>query len=97
MDESITPATRDAWQVARQQWRDMKTIEHLVAKAGDGIVGPAQLMGRVTTDRAGRATMAQGTRGELGELARLGQQLKPLQTTGTAENMLAGRALNPVN
>lgn len=97
MDDSIMPATRDAWNAARRQWRDMKTVEPLVAKAEDGIISPAQLMGRVTADRAGRASMAQGTRGELGELARLGQQLKPPQTSGSAENILAGGVLNPAN
>lgn len=97
MDSSISPQTSQAWQAARRQWRDMKAIEPLVAKAEDGIISPAQLMGRVTADRAGRASMAQGTRGELGDLARVGQALKAPQSSGTAENMLAGGALNPVN
>jgi len=61
MDESITPAMREAWRTARSQYRALKTVEPLVAKSADGSISPAQLMGRVTANRAGKASMAAAT------------------------------------
>lgn len=96
MDESITPAMREAWRTARGQYRALKTVEPLVAKSADGSISPAQLMGRVTANRAGKASMAAGRGGNLGELARVGQAMKAPSSSGTVENLLAAQSLNPV-
>lgn len=96
MDESIPASMRQAWQQARSQYRALKTVEPLVAKSTDGTISPAQLMGRVTANNAGKSAMASGRVGNLGELARLGQAMKPPSSSGTVENMLASQSLNPL-
>jgi hypothetical protein len=96
MDESIDPAMRQAWQQARSQYRALKTVEPLVAKSADGSLSPAQLMGRVTANNAGKSAMASGRGGNLGELARVGQAMKSPTSSGTVENMLAAQSLNPL-
>ncbi|MNM07003.1 hypothetical protein D3C81_170350 [compost metagenome] len=96
MDESISPALREAWRTARSQYRALKTVEPLVAKSADGSISPGQLMGRVTANRAGKASMAAGRGGNLGELARVGQAMKAPSSSGTVENMLAAQSFNPV-
>jgi hypothetical protein len=46
-------------------------------------------MGRVTSDGAGKVRMASGNGGELGDLARIGQQfLKDAPNSGTADRLL---------
>jgi hypothetical protein len=85
MDASVSTADRSAWQTARGQYRDLKTIEPLVAASQDGTIPPAQLLGRVAADRTGKAAMASGRRGGLGELARIGQRMKEPPSSGTAE------------
>ncbi len=97
MDASIAPEMKQAWQQARGQYRALKTVEPLVANSADGTISPAQLMGRVTANKAGKSQMASGRAGNLGELARIGQAMKPPSSAGTAENMLAGGIFNPVN
>lgn len=97
MDETISPADREAWSLARQQWRDLKTIEPMVAKSTDGKVSPQALMSRVTADKAGKRQMATGQRGELGELARLGQQMKTPPSPGTAADITAASIFNPMS
>ena len=96
MDESIEPAVKQAWQQARSQYRALKTVEPLVAKSADGSLSPAQLMGRVTANNAGKSAMASGRGGNLGELARVGQAMKSPTSSGTVENMLAAQSLNPL-
>ncbi|WDI91920.1 hypothetical protein [Xanthomonas campestris] len=97
MDNSIAPAMKDAWTAARSQYRSLKTVEPLVAKSVDGALPPAQLMGRVTADKSGKAAMASGRGGELGQLARIGQAMKAPSSSGSAENFLAGGVFNPAN
>lgn len=96
MDESIPAELKRAWQQARGQYRALKTVEPLVAKSADGAIQPAQLMGRVTANRAGKASMAAGGGGDLGELARVGQAMKAPASSGTAENIRAGNLFNPI-
>lgn len=74
MGANIKPEDAAAWAQARQQWKDMRTIEPLVGKSTTGDISPAQLMGRVTGNNAGKVAMARGTRGDLGDLARIGQR-----------------------
>jgi PAS domain-containing protein len=76
---------------ARRRYAVAKTLEPLVAKSSEGNVSPAALMGRVTSDRAGKARMARGKGGELGDLARIGQKfLKEPPSSGTMERLAAG-------
>lgn len=99
MDQSIKPKDQAAWARARQQWRDMKTIEPLVAKDNvEGNISPAQLLGRVAADNAGKAAMATGRRGDLGDLAAIGQRFlkQQIPDSGTAQRNFAGRALGSI-
>lgn len=76
IEANISPEDAAAWSTARQQYRDLKTIEPLVAKDGQtsGNISPAGLMGRVTANGAGKSSMANGRRGDLGDLASIGQR-----------------------
>lgn len=94
MDRSISRMDANLWQTARRQWASLKTVEPLVAKAPNGNISPAGLMGRVTADNAGKARMAAGNGGPLGELARIGQQyLKEAPNSGTADRLLVNAAV----
>jgi hypothetical protein len=97
MDDSISPADRAAWAQVRKEYGNRKTLAPLVAKSGDEALTPASLMGAVTNSRTAKEAMASGTRGELGELAKIGQRMKAPPSSGTAENLLSGGALNPIN
>lgn len=89
MDSSISPRDAAKWAQVRGQWANMKTVEPLVGKSPAGNIPPSQLMGRVTSDGAGKVRMASGKGGELGELARIGQQfLKDAPNSGTADRLL---------
>jgi hypothetical protein len=89
MDDSIAPADQAAWRLARQQWGNLKTIEPLVAKSTTGDIPPAQLMGRVTADNAGKVRMASGGGGRLGELAQVGSRfLREAPDSATADRAL---------
>lgn len=102
MDASIGEGDKAAWQTARGQYRDLKTLRDLVSKGDGGAISPAALMGRVTANNAGKESMASGRRGGLGELARIGQRIKEPPSSGTAERagvagLLGGGAmLDPV-
>lgn len=88
MDDAISPEDVSAWRAARQRWRDLKTIEPLVAKdTVEGNISPALLQGRITADRAGKAAHASGRTGELGELAQIGQRFlkDTVPNSGTAD------------
>jgi hypothetical protein len=89
MDGSIAPADRAAWQSARRKWAALKTVEPLVASSAKGDISPTSLMGRTTADKAGKARMATGRGGPLGELARVGQRfLKDAPNSGTADRLV---------
>lgn len=89
MDRSISPADQEAWQLARQQYRNLKTIRDLVAKESTDGISPAQLMGRVNANNAGKEAMASGRGGELADLARIGNRFlrDPIPNSGTAERL----------
>jgi hypothetical protein len=94
MDNSISASDRKAWQALRQRWASLKTVEPLAAKSPTGDVSAAGLMGRVTADKAGKARMAVGNGGKLGELARIGQRfLKDAPNSGTADRLLVNGAV----
>ena len=70
---------------ARFQYKNLKTVEPLVAKAPTGDISPAQLQGAVSR---GFSNVAGGGGGDLAELARIGQRfLKPPGSSGTAEHL----------
>lgn len=94
MDESIAPADQAAWQLARQQWGNLKTIEPLVAKSPTGDIAPAQLMGRVTADNASKVRMASGNGGRLGELAQVGSRFfRQAPDSGTADRLMVNAGI----
>lgn len=77
---------------AREQWRNFLAIQRAATGAGEetaaGILSPSALRSAVV--QQGRASYAQGQRGELGNLARAAEGvIKPLPTSGTAENIRA--------
>jgi hypothetical protein len=96
MDQSIRPEDASAWANARTQWRDLKTVEPLVAADNvEGNISPAKLLGRVTANGAGKSAMAAGRRGDLGDLAAIGQRFikDRVPDSGTAQRLVAGKAL----
>lgn len=94
MDDSISASDRAAWKAVRRQWAAMKTVEPLVGKSPTGNISPQELMGRVTSDNAGKARMATGKGGDLGDLARIGQRfMKPGPNSGTADRLLVNSAV----
>ena len=77
---------------AREQWRNFLAIQKAATSAGEGaaagVLSPSALRSAVV--QQGRSSYAQGQRGELGNLARAAEGvIKPLPTSGTAENMRA--------
>lgn len=96
MDTSITAADKEAWQLARSQYKNLKTVRDLVAKQGaDGNISPALLAGRMNASQAGKESMAMGKGGEMGDLARIGQQFlkEKVPDSGTAGRLAALGAL----
>lgn len=88
MDSAVSAEDQAAWQTARQQYRDLMTIQDLVGKGEVGAgISPQGLMGRTMANSAGKKSMATGSRGQLGELARIGQRVKEPQSSGTAERL----------
>jgi hypothetical protein len=85
MDKSISKEDAAAWRSLRTEYGNRKALAPLVAKASDGPISPPQLMGAVTNSRGSKEAMASGTRGELGELAKIGQRMKEPPSSGTAE------------
>jgi hypothetical protein len=86
MDEAISPADRAAWQTARGQYKNLKTLRDIVPQDG-GDISPAALRGRVMANQAGKEAAASGRAGELGLLAQIGQRMKEPQSSGTAERL----------
>lgn len=77
---------------AREQWRNFLAIQKAATSAGEGaaagILSPSALRSAVV--QQGRSSYAQGTRGDLGNLARAAEGvIKPLPSSGTAENIRA--------
>lgn len=90
---SASPEDQDALATAREQWRNMKTVEPLAAESTDGNISPAKLMARVLTSSrrfdGSTSGVAYTGGGDLGELARIGQRfMKAPPQSGTADRAL---------
>jgi hypothetical protein len=97
--KSASPADKAQMALANRQYANLKTIEPLVASdAVEGNISPAKLLGRVTANKAGKASMASGSRGELGMLANAGQRFLKAQIpdSGTAQRSAVVNALKTV-
>lgn len=82
----------EALSVARQQWRDFLAIQKAATSAGEsaaaGLLSPSALRNAIV--QQGRASYAQGRRGDLGDISRAAEGvMKRLPTSGTAENLRA--------
>jgi Transglycosylase SLT domain len=94
LQKSVSEKDAPLLQQARQQYAIGKTIEPLVAKSANGDISPSALMGRVTSNNAGKSRMANDRGGQLGDLARIGQQfLKEPATSNTSERSLINSVL----
>lgn len=92
---AASPEDAAALRQARFQWKNLKTLQPLAAKAGpDGSISPALLRGRVMTQFP---DFAFGGGGDLGDLARIGQTFMKepgnSQTPARLKEMLTGAVL----
>lgn len=93
---SASPADKAQMALANKQYGNLKTIQPLVANDSvEGNISPAQLLGRVNANNAGKGAMAEGRRGELGDLANIGQKFLKQQVTdsGTAPRLAVMQGL----
>lgn len=96
MDASISAADREAWNTARRQYANLKTVRDLIAKdSAEGNISPALLRGRVLANEASKERMASGTRGELGDLSEIAYRFvrDPVPDSGTSQRLLANSLL----
>jgi len=86
-------------QNARTEYRNMRTIEDLVAKNPEGNISPALLQGRVNAKSKGTHGSAYGGGGPLKELSDIGQAfLKQPGSSNTTERALTAAAMGmPMN
>lgn len=86
MERSAPQDVVDDLRQARGQWRNLRTIEPLVAKSPTGDISPALLQGRVNTSFKGTHGAAYGGGGDLKTLSDIGQRfMKEPPSSGTAE------------
>ncbi|WP_157793735.1 MULTISPECIES: hypothetical protein [Bradyrhizobium] len=89
MERSASPDVIADLRQARGQWRNLRTVEPLVAKAPTGDISPALLQGRVNTSFKGTHGSAYGGGGDLKQLSDIGQRfMKEPPSSGTAERGL---------
>jgi hypothetical protein len=93
LEKSVSPKDADAWRQLRREYGARKTLAPLVAKAEGGMIPPGQVMGAATNSAAAKEAMASGRRGDVGDLARIGQLMKEPPSSGTAERSLVGGVL----
>jgi hypothetical protein len=92
LERSAAPETLEVLRTARTQYKNLKTIEDLAEKAdASGQISPALLLSKV---RQSYGDYAYRGGGELGDLAKIGQQfLKEPPSSGTAERLFTGAGL----
>lgn len=90
VDASVdgSPQKRELLNTARLQYKNLKTIEPLAAKAIRGNIQPSLLLSRVATKFG---DFSRGGGGELGDLARIGQTFlkDTIPNSGTPERLAA--------
>lgn len=93
VDEAAYKAAADvgedaALRTARSQYKNLKTIEPLVAKSENGVISPALLRGEVMRKNP---DFASGGGGDLAELAKIGRSFiaDQVPNSGTAQRQLA--------
>lgn len=93
MTRSITPEDAGAWQQARREWGNYKTLEKAASGAGSdtalGLISPSALRNAATVRDRGAYVRGQG---DFADLARAGEALlKPLPNSGTGQrNLITG-------
>lgn len=101
MEQSMSPADAADLQDVRGIWQNIKTLTPIVAKAAgsDGNVSPSLLMGAIASSGIGKNALATGARGDLGDLAMIGQRFLKDQTrdSGTAYREAMYRALGTLS
>lgn len=99
MQKGMSPADSAALGAERGTYRNLMTLEPLVAKATgtDGNISPALLASAVMSGGAAKHAVATGTRGDLADLSAIGQRfLKNLvPDSGTSIRSAVIRALAP--
>ncbi len=96
MTRSISGADAEAWNAARQQWGNLKTLERAASGAGEsaatGLISPQQLRVAASSGAGNRGAYARG-QGDFAELARAGNVIMDrLPNSGTAQrNLLTGQ------
>lgn len=92
LQRSAAPGDAAALRTARNQYKNLMTVEPLVANmqgGGTGNISPGSLAQAINNNRYSKNDLAYGDAGDLGELAQIGYRfLKPPQTSGTAERSL---------
>lgn len=96
MGRSISPADREAWQLARREYGAQKTIEKAASRAGEataeGQIVPANLRNAVSANNRGAYARGEG---DFSELARAGSGvMAPLPNSGTGQRLSIWGALN---
>ena len=86
LQQSAAPQDARALQSARLQWKNMRTVQDLAAKAGiEGEISPQALLGAV---KKSYKDMAYSGAGDLGDLANIGKEfIARTPSSNTAENM----------
>jgi len=96
MDASISPSDKTEWDKMRRQYANMSVIADAAGQAGasaaEGVMSPVALRGALTRS-IGKGNYELG-RGDLNELARIGQSvLRPPPDSGTAGRSFAHNIL----
>lgn len=92
MDRSISEVDKEAWNQTRSQYKNLKAVRDIVSKdAADGNVPPTALMSALNGTEAGKEAMAMGSRGQLGDLGRIGRQFvrDQVPNSGTVQRAMA--------
>lgn len=92
LQQSAAPADTAALRNARLQWKNMRTVQDLAAKANiEGEISPQALLGAV---KKSYKDMAYSGAGDIGELAKIGKEfLTDKPSSGTAERYTLYRLL----
>lgn len=81
---------KQQWDTIRKQYRSYKTIEPIVAENPLGPLPPTRLRSAVARDKSGKARLARGAAGDLGDLSIIGQRMQGPRTSGSPEGIQQG-------